>query len=89
MFLSNAQLGLIERLYEEGKIDLLDVNIATTSALVVRGLVVVQISKKVGVNSYVELTDIGESLAANLDLYEGLPKYRDMLGIAHKAKYGY
>lgn len=89
MFLSDAQVALIERLYEEGKLDLLDVNIATTSALVVRGLVVVQISKKVGVNSYVELTDIGESLAANLDLYAALPPYRDMLGIARKAKYGY
>lgn len=79
MFLSTAQLALVERLHDEGELDLLLVNIATTAALTTRGVVTVKYSKRVGKPTTVDLTTVGTAIAKNIRLYHEPPAYADVL----------
>jgi hypothetical protein len=47
------------------------------------------LAKKVGQISTIELSDVGEVIANNIDYYRKPPKYKDTLDKTRKAKYGY
>ena len=87
MFLSLAQIGLIDMLaHIEQKMDILDCNIATASALAVRGITQINIAKAVGDISTVTLTDTGFSIADHLSFYANPPKYADIRYKTSKVK---
>ncbi len=84
MFLSNAQMGMVERLYDEGTVDIMQLNISTVCALITRGVVHVYYNRETTVG----LTAIGENVARKLDYFRALPKYRELLDRTRVAKYG-
>jgi len=88
MFLSEAQLNLIETVAESGPIDILGVNILTLSALIVRGAMSTNVARKKHEVTTVVLTEVGEAIAEHLDLYRMPPKYREVLDKSRKVKYG-
>lgn len=85
MFLSEAQLDLIDRAKEK-PVDLLEVHVSTASALTSRGLAVINYSLKVGTPSTFELTGPGSAIAADLSSFRRLPKFKDVLIRASKTK---
>lgn len=89
MFLSEAQLNLIDTLHDLGQLDLLEANISTVSALSIRGVVQLNIAKRVNDTSTVSLTDVGEAIAEISDQYRNMPRYLDLLAKTRKVKYGH
>jgi hypothetical protein len=86
MFLSEAQLNLLSTVYEYEKVDILETNISTLSALTCRGLVEVNYARKPGAITKVELTDAGEAIASHIDFYRELPAYKAVLDKTREAK---
>jgi hypothetical protein len=86
MFLSEAQLNMLESIYEREKIDILETNISTISALTCRGLVEVNYARKPGAITKVGLTDAGEAIAEQIDFYRELPAYKAVLDKTRDAK---
>jgi hypothetical protein len=83
MFLSNAQLDLIARLHSRKKLDIMEVNISTVSALIVRGLLRVAY----GTKTFIYLSTTGATIANNIATFANLPRYKDVLFTTRKAKY--
>ena len=88
MFLSDAQLEMINRIYEHNKLDILETHIGVLSALTCRGIAEIYYAKKPGAITKVGLTAIGDTIAENLDFYSALPKYKSELDKARVAKRG-
>lgn len=87
MFLSPAQIKLIDRLaHEEQRLDILDCNVNTVSALSVRGITQVNYAGKAGDITNVTLTDTGFAIADHLSFYVDPPKYYDVVHKNSKAK---
>jgi len=86
MYLSEAQLELIELIGDAGQVDLLSARISTVSSLTARGLANVVYAKRPGQITYVELTEPGIAVAENLDYFHKLPRYKDVLQKTHVAK---
>jgi|PlaIllAssembly_1097288.scaffolds.fasta_scaffold00005_6 hypothetical protein len=78
MFLSDAQLDLLDRAKEK-PLDLLEVHVSTASSLTSRGLATINYSLKVGTPTTFALTGPGSAIAAELSSFRRLPNYRDIL----------